>query len=103
MKIIAAFCMLSIAICLTGGPVLAQDLTSPPPNILPPPPPPPPPPRMDIPRIPQMDQIPGQPRAAMPRRKSFSSRIRECLDEGAAMGLGPNERSEYSRICANSR
>jgi|UPI0004B5F1F3 hypothetical protein len=87
---------------LTMLPAQAQDLSSPPPVILPPaPPPPPPPPRIEVPRVPQMDEIPPPPRAALPRRSSFKQRISRCIDEGAAMGLGPNERAAYSRACAN--
>jgi hypothetical protein len=82
---------------------LAQDPTSPPPNILPPPPPPIPPPRIEVPRIPKMDEIPTSPRAALPRQKSFDRRVQECIAEGAAAGLNPNERAAYSRACVNSR
>lgn len=81
--------------------VRAQDFITPPPNILPPPPPPPPPPAIFVPKVPQMDEIPPQPKAALPRRGSFNERMRNCLAEGAAMGLGPNERAAYSRACAN--
>jgi hypothetical protein len=102
MKVIAVI-MLFIAIGLSGGATaLAQDPTAPPPNILPPPPPPPPPPRIEVPRIPKMDEIPTSPRAAVPRQKSFNRRVQECIEEGAAAGLGPNERAAYSRSCANS-
>jgi hypothetical protein len=34
-------------------------------------------------------------------RPSFSDRISNCLDQGAAAGLGPNDRATYSRSCAN--
>ena len=34
-------------------------------------------------------------------RPSFSERISRCLDDGAAAGLGPNDRATYSRSCAN--
>jgi hypothetical protein len=50
-----------------------------------------------------MGEIPPSPKAALPRRGSFSDRIQSCIEEGAAMGLGPNERATYSRSCANSR
>jgi hypothetical protein len=90
------------ALNVQGAPVaIAQDLITPPPNILPPPPPPPPPPPIFVPKVPQMDEIPPQPKAALPRRGSFNERMRNCLAEGAAMGLGPNERAAYSRACAN--
>jgi hypothetical protein len=34
---------------------------------------------------------------------SFGDKITTCLQEGAANGLGPSDREEYSRSCANSR
>ncbi len=66
----------------------------------PPPPPPPPPPKIEPPVIPQMDAPLRQNYAPAPR-PSFGDRISRCLDEGAANGLGPNERAAYSRSCAN--
>src|SRR3981081_625266 len=66
----------------------------------PPLPPPPPPPRIEVPVVPQMDAPPPQTYAPAPR-PSFSDRINKCLDAAAASGLGPNERSAYSRTCAN--
>lgn len=77
----------------------AQDLLSPPPQILPPPPAAPPPPRIEVPRVPQMGEVPQAPKAALQRRKSFDRRVTDCIHQGA--GLGPNERSAYSRACAN--
>jgi hypothetical protein len=67
----------------------------------PPPPPPLPPPKIEVPVVPQMDAPPPQPTVLPSRRGSFSDRINNCLDEGAALGLGPNERAAYSRSCAN--
>jgi hypothetical protein len=52
--------------------------------------------------IPQMDAPISQNYAPAPR-PSFSDRINSCLDEAAASGLGPAERSAYSRSCANSQ
>jgi hypothetical protein len=52
-----------------------------------------PPPRIEAPVIPQLD--------APPPRPSFSDRITTCLEDAAASGLGPSEREEYSRACAN--
>ena len=66
----------------------------------PPPPPPPPPPKIEVPVVPQMDALPRQNYAPAPR-PSFSDRIAKCLDDGAASGLGPNQRATYSRSCAN--
>jgi hypothetical protein len=67
----------------------------------PPLPPPPPPPKIEVPVVPQMDAPPSPPRVEGLQRGSFGDRIRRCLDEGAAAGLGPSERSAYSRACAN--
>ncbi len=98
---VAAICILSLAITLAGGDVaLAQDFSSPP-NILPPPPPAPPPPKLEVPKIPKMDEVPGSPGIPLPQRGSFSDRVTRCIEEGAAAGLGPNERAAYSRTCAN--
>ena len=67
----------------------------------PPLPPPPPPPRIEVPVVPQMDAPPPLPRVQGLQRGSFSDRISKCLEDGAAAGLGPSERSAYSRACAN--
>jgi hypothetical protein len=67
----------------------------------PPPPPPPPGPKIEVPAIPRMDAPPPQPGVRPSQRGSFSDRVTRCLDEGAAAGLGPNERAAYSRSCAN--
>jgi hypothetical protein len=105
MKVIATVCMLSIAISLSGGTAaFAQDPTMPLPNLLPPPPPPPPPPSLAIPKIPKMGETPtSHLEAPRVRQKSFDRRVQECIQEGAAAGLGPNERAAYSRACVNSR
>jgi hypothetical protein len=66
----------------------------------PPPPAPLPPPKIEVPVVPQMDAPPSQP-VQPSGRGSFSDRINNCLDQGAASGLGPGERAEYSRSCAN--
>jgi hypothetical protein len=78
-----------------------------------------PPPRIEVPVVPKMDNpppfalqntTPGTVRQGKPpkqvlkssrRRNSFSDRVARCLDDGAAWGLGPNERAAYSRSCAN--
>ena len=76
-----------------------------------------PPPPITVPQVPQMNSPPkfelqnttpslveqGAPPKSIykpERRQSFSNRIQRCLDEGAAMGLDPNERAAYSRSCA---
>ena len=66
----------------------------------PPPRPPPPPPKIEVPKIPQMDEVPRQSYQAPPR-PSFGDRFSACLDEAAASGLGPAEREVYARACAN--
>jgi hypothetical protein len=71
------------------------------PPFLPPPPAPPPPPSMAVPVVPKMD-APVHPNYAPTPRPSFGERITTCLQQGAASGLGPNERATYSRSCANS-
>jgi hypothetical protein len=67
----------------------------------PPLPQPPPLPKIEVPAIPQMDAPLPLPRVQGLQRGSFGDRISRCLDEGAAAGLGPNERAAYSRGCAN--
>jgi len=67
----------------------------------PPPPSPPPPPRIEVPAIPQMDAPLPVPQVQGLQRGSFGDRISKCLEDGAAAGLGPSERSAYSRGCAN--
>ena len=74
---------------------------SPSPALTLPPPPAPPPPRIEVPPIPKMDAPPSQPRVNVNPRGSFSDRITNCLNDGTAAGLGPSERAEYSRACAN--
>ncbi len=66
----------------------------------PPLPAPPPPPRIEVPVVPKMD-APSQPAVRSERRRSFDERITQCLQDGAASGLGPNARAAYSRACAN--
>ena len=104
MRFVSAAVMLSIFVTLGGVPAaLAQDPSLPNPTLLPPPPPPPPPPKIEVPRVPKMDEIPASPKAPLQRRGSFSDRVQGCIEEGAPMGLGPNERAAYSRACANAR
>jgi outer membrane biosynthesis protein TonB len=81
-------------------------------------PPPPPPPAITIPQVPQMASPPKfelqntkpslvdpnpvrQRKAQSQPQESYSDRVQRCLDEGAAMGYGPNGRAAYSRSCAN--
>ncbi|MDO8399058.1 MAG: hypothetical protein Q7T45_14685 [Bradyrhizobium sp.] len=67
----------------------------------PPLPPPPPPPKIEVPAIPKMDATLPVPQVQGLPRGSFGDRISKCLEDGAAAGLGPSERSAYSRACAN--
>jgi hypothetical protein len=90
-----------VAVLVAGDGASAQMLLQPgqsPFNPLPPPPPPSP--RIEVPPIPQMDAPAVQNYGPAPT-PSFSDRISTCLDQGAAAGLGPNERSAYSRSCAD--
>jgi len=68
----------------------------------PPLPPPPPPPKIEVPKIPKMDELPSR-NYVKPStgNSSFGDRVSKCLEDGAAAGMGPNERSTYSRNCAN--
>ncbi|CAN5167021.1 hypothetical protein BH11PSE4_BH11PSE4_27120 [soil metagenome] len=68
-------------------------------TLLPPPPAPPPP--IAVPVVPQLDALPVAPKAQTQSRGSFGDRVTGCLQDGAAAGLGPNERAAYSRSCAN--
>ncbi|MDB5652508.1 MAG: hypothetical protein JWQ94_121 [Tardiphaga sp.] len=91
---------LCIAALLASAPASAQILPPGSPILAPPPPAPPPPPSMAVPVVPQLDAMPSTPSAPASRR-SFGDRITQCLDDGAASGLGPNDRAAYSRACAN--
>ncbi len=100
LSITLALLGLGLAAALPDGRAAAQFLPGTSPTLLPPPPPPPPPPRIEVPVVPKLDAPPQQP--TMPRgRNSFSDRVIDCLDQGAAYGLRPNDRAAYSRACAN--
>lgn len=93
-----------VAIALTAGSAqmpLPMNQPSPSPAVIMPPPPAPPPPKVEVPAIPQMDAPPRAPSVNVAPRKSFSGRIKDCLDDTTAAGLGPTERAAYSRGCAN--
>jgi hypothetical protein len=97
---------LSITVCIIAAALFAADAAFA--QLIPPggskfnPPLPPPPasPKIEVPVVPQMDAPPRQSYAPAPR-PSFSDRITTCLNDGAASGLGPSDREEYSRSCAN--
>ena len=96
---------LSISLCIAAA-LLAADGTFAqliPPGASkfnPPLPQPPPPPKIEVPAVPQMDAPPRQSYVPAPR-PSFGDRITTCLNDAAAAGLGPSDREEYSRACAN--
>lgn len=93
--------ILLVFTALSGAPAaMTQSLVPGAAPLSPPPPPPPPPPKIEVPRLPQLDAPPSYDDKPA-RRSSFGKRITECLDEAAAIGLGPNERAAYSRSCAN--
>jgi hypothetical protein len=91
-----------IALLVLGGaPVFAQGLLPPGSSALTvPPPSAPPPPKIEVPVVPKMGDLPSQ--SYVPQaRPSFGDRVTNCLQDGAASGLGPNDRAAYSRACAN--
>lgn len=90
------------ALMMTATPLAAQSGLLPPGSsaLTVPLPPPPPPPKIEVPVVPKMDDLPRSSYVS-PSRGSFSDRISTCLQDGAAAGLGPNERAAYSRACAN--
>jgi hypothetical protein len=100
MKRLSILACTVVAALVAGGAASAQFLPPGASQFNPPPPPPLPPPQIGPPVVPQMDAPLRQNYAPAPR-PSFSDRINTCLDEGAAGGLGPNERAAYSRSCAN--
>jgi hypothetical protein len=89
-----------VAVLAFGGIASAQMLPPGASRFDPLPPAPPPSPRIEVPVVPQMDAPPTQNFTSTPG-PSFSDRINTCLEEGAASGLGPNERATFSRSCAN--
>ncbi|RJF70859.1 hypothetical protein D4Q52_14610 [Rhodopseudomonas palustris] len=102
MKRIASV-LLVFALIAAPGAALAQLSPGPLPTTLPPPPPPPPPPPVVVPAVPQLDAPQPTPRAQLPTRsrRSFGDRVVDCLSDGNAAQLSPNDRAAYSRACAN--
>ena len=88
-------------VLLAPGTVSAQFIPPGGSQFNPPLPAPPPSPRIEVPAIPKMDAPPQQPYVNAAPRASFGDRISTCLDEAAAAGFGPTERSVYSRNCAS--
>jgi hypothetical protein len=110
--------LIALVMLVPAAPASAQLIIPPPTGggaLIVPTPPAPPPPRIDVPVVPQLDEVPharGVPVVPkldeLPRaqhsgrsRRSFSDRVTQCLQDGAAAGLGPNDRAAYSRACAN--
>ncbi|WP_291703427.1 hypothetical protein [Bradyrhizobium sp.] len=56
--------------------------------------------KITIPVVPKMDELPNRNYVPRSPRPSFGERVSRCLDAGAAAGLGPNARAEFSRGCA---
>jgi hypothetical protein len=99
MKRSLIYCGLVIsALCAQGA--FAQFIPPGTSQFSPPLPAPPPPPKIEVPAIPKMDELPKSSYAPIARQKSFGERVTKCLDDAAASGLGPTERSTYSRNCA---
>src|SRR6185295_20048344 len=95
MKRSLAYCCVVMLALSTAG-AFAQPIPPGSQPYLPPPPQPPPPPKIDVPAIPKMDELPNRSYAPIAPQKSFGDRVTKCLDDAAASGLGPNERSTYS-------
>jgi hypothetical protein len=90
-----------VAAVLFVAPAFAQVIGVPGnPALITPLPPAPPPPRIEVPVVPQLGDLPRAQNVPQ-ARGSFSDRITNCLQDGAAAGLGPNDRATYSRACAN--
>lgn len=91
----------AVVVVLSAAPASAQYIGVPGnPALITPLPPAPPPPRIEVPVVPKLGDLPRQQNVPQGRR-SFSDRITDCLQDGAAAGLGPNDRATYSRACAN--
>lgn len=93
--------VLAALLTLGAAPAFAQMLPPGSSALTVPPPPAPPPPKIEVPVVPKMGDLPRQNYVPQQARPSFGDRITNCLQDGAAAGLGPNERAAYSRACAN--
>jgi len=101
MKRLSTFLVCAVlAVPVVATPAFAQLIPPGGSKFNPPLPAPLPPPRIEAPVIPQIDALPTPNYAPAPS-PSFSDRITTCLNEAAASGLGPSDREEYSRSCAN--
>ncbi len=99
MKHVSTVCAVASALFLAGA-ASAQVIPPGGSQFNPPLPAAPPPPKIEVPVVPQLDALP-QPNYVPAPSPSFGDRINKCLDDAAAGGLGPTERSNYSRNCAN--
>jgi hypothetical protein len=100
MKHASIFACALLAAGAACGTVSAQILPPGASRFNPPPSAPPPSPSMAVPVVPRLD-APAQQNYQPAPAPSFGDRIESCLDEGAAAGLDPDERSNYSRSCAD--
>jgi hypothetical protein len=101
MKRLSILTGLAMCVLVAAGPSSAQQVIPPGGSIFnPPPPPAPPPPVIQVPVVPQMDAPPSPPTVGL-SQPTFGDRITQCLEDGAASGLGPGARAAYSRSCAN--
>jgi len=101
MKRIVPWLLAAALVVPLGGAASAQIILGTQPSLLPPSPAPPPPP-VYVPPVPQLGDPPPTPRAQLPnQRRSFGDRITDCLTDGNAARLSPNDRAAYSRGCAN--
>lgn len=90
-----------MAVALGAGTASGQIIG---PGGLPPAQPPPlPGPKIEVPKVPKMDELPERNYVPTTPRPSFSDKVNACLDEAAASGLAPGDRDSYVRACANSR
>ncbi len=100
MRYIPVFALVVLTALSAAPGAFAQSLVPGASPLSPPPPAPPPPPKIEVPKLPQLDARPTHNYRAPPQT-SFGNRVSKCLDDAAAVGLGPNERAAYSRSCAN--
>ncbi len=104
LSIIASVAIACVTILPIGADVAFAQIIQPggPQLNLPPPPPSPPPPKIEVPKVPQMDEVPRQ-NYRPPPRASFGDRVTKCLDDASALGLGASDREVYARSCANGK
>jgi hypothetical protein len=94
---------LALALALVTAGAAAQQIISPGGSQFQPPSPTLPPPVAPVPVTPMFGPRPQPNYVPASPPPSFSDRVVRCLQQGAANGLGPNERAAYSRACANQQ